>query len=187
MKMTEEMLEVLIGKYLDGEITPSEERLLEAELYRNPQAADLLEQFKSLHQRSSEVLACELSEKGKSPEDIFASALRQSKRTRHHIIKLSSWMRFAMGIAAGLILGLALHFILPLMSQANNEPAQPEAPKFVKKIDANTLLGEPQSQTPGKPTRNVDWYNFTDEQGNQWLVEGLRENFVRPASYTQGL
>ena len=187
MKMTEEMLEVLIGKYLDGEITPSEERLLEAELYRNPQAADLLEQFKSLHQRSSEVLACELSEKGKSPEEIFASALRQSKHTRHHIIKLSGWMRFAAGAAAGLILGLALHFVLPLMSHTSNEQAPPETPKFVKKIDANMLLGEPQPQPSDQPARNVDWYNFTDQQGNQWLVEGLRENFVRPASYEQGL
>ena len=41
MKMTEEIFELLIGKYLDGEITPSEERLLEAELERNPKAAEL--------------------------------------------------------------------------------------------------------------------------------------------------
>ena len=190
MKMTEEMFEVLIGKYLDGEITPSEERLLEAELDRNPKAADLLEQFQNLHQRSSEVLACELLEKGKSPEEIFNQALQKSKNIRHHTIKLSGCIRFATGIAAGLIFGLALHYILPLMSTTYNDQAPAEAPKYVKKIDENMLLGEtPQIETQSfaQPTRNVDWYSFTDKQGNQWMVEGLRENYVRPASYEQGL
>ena len=189
MKMTEEMFEVLIGKYLDGEITPSEQLLLEAELDRNPQAADLLEQFQNLHQRSSEVLACELLEKGKSPEDIFEQAMQQSKHKRHHIIKLNGWIRFAFGAAAGLIFGLALHFILPLMSHTATEPAQPAAPKYVKKIDESILLGTPEMQTEpsGKPARNVDWYNFTDDQGNRWMIEGLRENVVRPASYEHGL
>ncbi len=189
MNMTNEMIEVLIGKYLDGEITPSEERLLEAELDRDPKAAELLEQFENLHQRSCEVLSGELFEKGKSPQEIFNSALHHSKHTRHHTIKLSGWMRFATGIAAGLILGLALHFILPLLSNANTEPVQPVTPTYAKKINKEILLGTPEetTQSSGLPTRNVDWYNFTDEQGNQWLVEGLRENYVRPASYEQGL
>ena len=44
------------------------------------------------------------------------------------------------------------------------------------------------STTPAKKViRNVDLYNFTDEQGNQWMLEGLRENVVRPAVYTEGL
>ena len=189
MKMTMEMIEVLIGKYLDGEITPSEERLLEAEFDRNPKAAELLEQFENLHQRSSEVLSREFFEKGKSAQEIFQNALQQSQHHRHHTIKLSGWIRFATGIAAGLILGLALHFILPLLSTANNKPVPPEAPKFAKKIDEQMLLGTPQieQQPSGQPTRNVDWYKFTDQQGNQWMVEGLRENYVRPASYEQGL
>ena len=32
-----------------------------------------------------------------------------------------------------------------------------------------------------------DWYNFTDKQGNKWLVEGLREDIVKPAVYHDGL
>ena len=35
MNMTQEMLEIMIGKHLDGEIAPSEQRLLEAELERS--------------------------------------------------------------------------------------------------------------------------------------------------------
>jgi anti-sigma factor RsiW len=188
MKMTEEMFEVLIGKYLDGEITPSEERLLEAELDRNPKAAGLLEQFQNLHQRSREVLACELLEKGKSPHDIFDKALQKSKHARHHIIKLSGWTRFVSGAAAGLIFGLVLHFtLLQMLPEKNENPANP-AP-VAKRIDEKMLLGTPQipSAPSAEPTRNVDWYNFTDEQGNQWMIEGLRENFVRPAVYQKGL
>ncbi len=39
----------------------------------------------------------------------------------------------------------------------------------------------------GDVVLNVDWYNFTDKQGNKWLVEGLRENMVKPAAYYEGL
>jgi hypothetical protein len=43
------------------------------------------------------------------------------------------------------------------------------------------------SDTEENVIRNVDWYSFTDESGDQWLVEGLRESIVRPAVYEEGL
>jgi hypothetical protein len=190
--MTEETFEILIGKYLDGEITPSEQRLLEAKLDSDPKAAEVLEQFRNLHQRSSEVLASELLEKGKSPQEIFANAFKQSKHKRNNIIRLSSWMRFATGVAAGLIFGIFLHFYL-LQSPPGKitAPVTPpfESPKYVKTITDDMLLGTPnvQKQKPGQTTRNVDGYIFTDQNGNQWMVEGLRQNSVRPAVYQQGL
>lgn len=192
MNITEEMFEVLIGKYLDGEITPSEQRLLEAKLNTDPKASELLEQFQILHDQSSEVLASELLEKGKSAQDIFEKAFQQSKHRRHHIIRLSGLVRYAAGAAAGLIFGILLHFTLLQMSPEQKEnlaPPAPDGPKYVKKITPEILLGTPQSQVEpsGMPARNVDWYNFTDENGNQYIVEGLRENLVRPAVYQQGL
>jgi len=45
MNMTQEMLEILIGKYLDGEITPTEQSMLEAELDSDAQAKELLRQM----------------------------------------------------------------------------------------------------------------------------------------------
>ena len=65
----------------------------------------------------------------------------------------------------------------------------PESERYVKKIDEDILLGTKGMQNipSGEPERNVDWYRFTDEQGNQWMVEGLRENIVKPAVYQQGL
>ncbi len=191
MDMTEETFEILIGKYLDGEITPSEERLLEAKLDSDPKAAELLEQFRNLHHRSSEVLACELLEKGKSPREIFENAYKQSKHKRNNIIRLSGWIRFATGVAAGLIFGIFLHFYL-LQSpgkSVNPRPPSFENPTYVKTIDPDTLLDRPhvQTQEPGQTIRNVDYYSFTDQEGNQWMVEGLRQNLVRPAVYQQGL
>ncbi|MHC4575000.1 MAG: anti-sigma factor family protein [Planctomycetota bacterium] len=45
--MKSETLEILIGKYLDGEITPAEQRVLETELKNNPHAGELLEQLRA--------------------------------------------------------------------------------------------------------------------------------------------
>jgi len=194
MKISEDMFEVLIGKYLDGEITPSEQRLLEAKLDSDPKASELLEQYQILHDQSNEVLAVELLEKGKSPEEIFEQAFQQTKHKRHHIIKRSGWIRYATGVAAGLIFGIALHFTLLQSSSGGNEqnnlvPPTPIAQTYVKKLNPEILFGpsQPQTQTSVVPVRNVDWYNFTDENGNQWIVEGVRGNQARPAVYEQSL
>jgi len=68
MNMTQGMLEIMIGKYLDGEITPSEQRLLEAELDRDPQAKELLAQLREMHERCGEAVVSELL--GRS-EEVF--------------------------------------------------------------------------------------------------------------------
>jgi hypothetical protein len=191
MSMTEEILEVLIGKYLDGEITPSEQRMLEAELDRNPRAEELLRQFQDLNERSAEVVTLELISRGKSPEEIFERAWRQhSKKPSRRIIRISGWTRFAAGIAAGFIIGFILHFVLPantISQDQNPEPVQiaqdintdapGELPNFPTVLNAQN----------GEVIRNVDLYNFADAQGNQWLVEGLNENVVRPAVYYGGI
>jgi hypothetical protein len=71
------------------------------------------------------------------------------------------------------------------------DPARPTpgTQTYVKKINEDILFGPPQPQTQqsGVPVSNVDWYRFTDENGNQWIVEGVRQNLVRPATYEQGL
>ena len=190
MSMTEEMLEVLIGKYLDGEITPSEQRILEAELDRNPGAEELLRQFQDLNERSAEVVTTELLGQGISPEEIFEKAWRHSKKPSRRIIRLSGWTRFAAGIAAGFIIGYVLHFALLYKTTS---PIQIPEPVPVAKGNDTEAPGElPDfpallSGQNGDVIRNVDLYNFTDDKGNQWLVEGLNENVVRPAAYYNGI
>ncbi len=191
MNMIQEMLEIMIGKYLDGEITPSEQRLLQVELDRDPQAKELLEQLKEMHERCSEAVVSEMLVQGETPGDIFEQAWRcRSNRPTYRIARMRGYGRFAVGVAAGLVIGLSLHFVLPLFSSGPSEPAKPtavvrEAVEMAtpqrQLIPAHVMI--PQAEV----MLNVDWYNFTDSQGNKWLVEGIRENKVRPAAYYDGL
>ncbi|MHC4169259.1 MAG: anti-sigma factor family protein [Planctomycetota bacterium] len=124
MNMTQEALEIMIGKYLDGEITPSEQRLLEAELDRDPQSKELLGQLQEMHERCGEVVAAELLGRGESADEIFERAWRrQSGQPLRLMAKMRGHVRFAVGLAAGLVIGLALHFVLPIIS----EPGQSRA------------------------------------------------------------
>ena len=195
MNMNQELLEILIGKYLDGEITPSEQHILEDQLNADPQAEELLKQFQNLHERCGEVVTSELLVQGKTPEEILTEAYQQQSKSplRHltsnplrRIVKIGGYMRFASGVAAGLIIGLALHFVL-LSNQTLQTERTPSS--TVAQNTNNNMNPDIQRasllQTRNAPgiSRNVDWYNFTDEKGNQWLVEGYRENTVRPAVY----
>lgn len=188
--MTQEMLEILIGKYLDSEITPSEQRMLEAELDRNPRAKELLRHLQDLHESSREVVASEFGG-ARAVEDVFEQAWQQQTKPSFRFkVKMGGHLRFATGIAAGLLIGLALHFVLPSISEPQSDPIppttvaqntgdrikieEPDVPRFMTNPDSNVF-------------RNVDWYSFTDKEGNQWLIEGLREDIVRPAAYSGDL
>ena len=187
MNMTQEMLEILIGKYLDGEITPSEQHILQTELDSDPKAKVLLEQLQDLHDRSCEAVGSEIIGRGKEAEEIFEQAWqRKAANPLHRILMIDGWLRFAAGLAAGFAIGLILHFVLPLVSTTQ----RPYVPVNIVAKNADNQIGTEQLTHPqplmdpdGSSLRNVDWYSFTDNQGNQWLIEGLRENTVRPAVY----
>lgn len=185
--MNQEALEILIGKYLDGEITPSEQRILEAELDRDSRAKELLADLQDLHERSSELVTSQILGQGRTAADVFEKAWQQqARRPFHTVFKWSGYVRFAAGVAAGLAMGLALHFVLSVASAPRHEPARPN--EFVQDVPNRTEIESPAFQelpadSIGNPIRNVDWYNFTDKQSNQWLIEGFRENSARPAAY----
>ncbi|OHB63705.1 MAG: hypothetical protein A2168_07360 [Planctomycetes bacterium RBG_13_50_24] len=187
MNMTQEMLEILIGKYLDGEITPSEQHILQTELDSNTHAKELLEQLQDLHERSCQAVASEIIETGKEAGEIFEQAWqRQAANPLRRVLKIDGRLRFAAGLAAGLIIGLLLHFVLPLVSttQSPDVPINMLAQNAGNQLDAEQLtFPQPLVNPADNSLRNVDWYSFTDSQGNQWLIEGLRENTVRPAVY----
>jgi hypothetical protein len=187
MNMNQETLEILIGKYLDGEITPSEQRILQAELDKDSQAKELLAELQDLHERSSELVTSQLLGRGRACADVFERAWQQQpKYPFHTAINWGGYIRFAAGVAAGLAMGLAVHFVLSVASTPPSEPARPN----VLVQDAADPTGIESPAFPPFPSdavessiRNVDWYNFTDNQGNQWLIEGFRENIARPAAY----
>jgi hypothetical protein len=187
MNMAQETLEILIGKYLDGEITPSEQQILQTELDSDPHAKELLEQLQALNDRSCEVVATQIIGRGKEAEEIFEQAWqRQAANPLRRILKVDGRLRFAAGLAAGLVIGLFLHFFMPLVSA----PKGPEVPANMLAQNLDNQINSEQftyTQAPtdsaGDSLRNVDWYSFTDNQGNQWLIEGLREDTVMPAAY----
>ena len=187
MSMTREMLEILIGKYLDGEITPSEQQILQTELDSNPQAKELLEQLQDLHERSCEAVASEIIAPGKEANEMFEQAWqRRSANPLRRVLKVDGRLRFAAGLAAGLAIALILHFVLTFVStpQSPDVPVNMLAQNTGNQLDVEQVVfPQPLMDPVGNALRNVDWYSFTDNQGNQWLIEGFRENIVQPAAY----
>jgi hypothetical protein len=184
--MKAETLEILIGKYLDGEITPSEQRLLEARLESNAQAKELFEQLQALHEQSREAVGSGIIEQGRTAEQIISRALQQhTKHSSLRTIKAGGWLRFAAGLAAGLLIGLALHFIL----SAPAGPAKESAPQTAtahdtdKSTDVTDQITAALLSDKMQKVRNVDWYTFTGKDGDKWLIEGYRESIVRPVAY----
>lgn len=190
MSATDDRLEILIGKLLDSEISPAEQRILDRELEQNGQARELLEQLRVLHDCGREIVAQEVHQGGADPRDVFERAWRQSRgSTWRRIARLDGLPRFAAGLAAGFLLGLTLHFVLVGGSEP---PIYTGGPRVVKGTPVETRGWNEGRPTPGRQipnqiTREVEWYGFTDQAGNQWLIEGYREGVARPASYQGGL
>lgn len=185
MNITQQTLEILIGKYLDGEITPAEQDLLDAALQEDAQARELLEQLQQLNRNSRLVVASEILESGKQADDIFEQAWQQAKHSTIRIVKVKGFLRFAAGVAAGLIIGLTLHFTILADSTPQNSRISQDSIKLADEQSPPGLISP--SDDLENVFRNVDWYSFTDESGDQWLIEGLRESIVRPAAYKEGL
>jgi len=192
MSMTQETLEILIGKYLDGEITPSEQQILQKELDSDSHAKELLEQLQALHERSCEAVASEIVARGNESEAIFEQAWqRQAANPLRRIMKMDGRLRFAAGLAAGLVIGFILQFVMPFISppHSTNVPASDIFAQHAdNQMDAvQATYPETLTNSDENVLRNVDWYSFTDKQGNQWLIEGIRENIVTPAVYYEDL
>jgi anti-sigma factor RsiW len=189
MNGSDERLELLIGKLLDGELSPSERQQLEEELGRNSRARALLEQLKTLDDSSRAALASRLVLQAGEPERVFERAWQCHEARapqRVFTIRTDGRLRFVAGLAAGFLLGLVLHFVLVSAGDRPNQSVDPT--EGAARLVADTGLGTGIAPTAGRGlsrpvVRNVDWYSFTDEAGNQWLVEGIREGMVRPASY----
>lgn len=189
--MTEDKLEILIGKFLDGELSPGEQRVLDNELDRNHRAKELLDELRGLCGCSRELIGSQVTESGADVEDIFERAWQRRQRPSwRRVVRAHGHLRFGAGLAAGLLLGAILHFILIWDSTPAGKPATP--PVVVRAGSPERPVQETHSQPtalggPLRITRKVDWYSFTDENGSQWLAEAVREGVAKPAAYYDDL
>ncbi len=186
MNEINDRLEILIGRLVDGEISPGERQILERELDANSQAKELLEQLRSLRQYSQQAVAAEVSG-GASADQIFERAWQQSTKSTQRIFRINGHLRFAVGLAAGLILGLALHFV-PIWGGAGAPMQIPEQALTAREIGpavgGPVLVKDTAGRAVSRPVnREVDWYVFTGPNGEQWLVEGVREGLVKTADF----
>jgi anti-sigma factor RsiW len=186
MNEINDRLEILIGRLVDGEISPSERKILERELEANSQAKELLEQLRGLRKYTQQVVAAEVSG-GASADQIFERAWQQhTKSSYQRILRIDGRLRFAVGLAAGLILGLALHYVAiwggskaPIVAPEHRQIAA----DTTGEAGGPTVSPVAERQAPHPVTREVDWYVFTGPNGEQWLVEGVREGLVKTADY----
>ncbi len=193
MSIADDKLEILIGKLLDGELSPAEQRLLESELEHNSAARELLEQLRMLRECSREVVACEILGQGSDPQEVFGRAWQQNRKPFwRRVVKADGHLhgvlqpRFVAGLAAGFLIGLALHSVLVRGSKLPADaPAQPPVAQGIpdERYEWDAFRPTTEARNYGQITRNVDWYGFTDQRGNQWLIEGMREGVVKPAAY----
>ncbi|MCK5175873.1 MAG: hypothetical protein KAR47_20940 [Planctomycetes bacterium] len=105
--MTQDMLEILIGKFLDAEITPAEQRMLDDALEDDQQGQELFNQLKDLHNMNRQAVTTNILEKGKSSEDIFEDAWQErSKNPFARIARHTGTFKVAAAITIGFLIGI---------------------------------------------------------------------------------
>ena len=183
--MENETLQTLITKYLDGEINPDENNLLQAHLNKNPEGRNLFEKMHQIHDESQNAVFNEILNRGRIFDEVFEDAWQRSSiLSVNKSMPLYRWANFAAGLAAGLIISLAAYFVFsPRISSVTN----PQVVNITNSGYSPRVMKITPSQLrtlPRRPvTHNVDWYLLTNEDGDKWLVEGRRDNIATPVIY----
>ena len=184
MTIKGEMLEILMGKYMDGQITPGENRMLQEALEADDEARELFEQLEILHQQCEEAVDSEVLSQGQDFDEVFERAWR---RREPRIVRAmpGGGLKFAVGLAAGILIGIGMNLVMSA-NRLNNPYPGPvfvtgETPQTVTRVITDMAPAQP--ERPRGETRNVDWYSFTDKSGNEYLIEGYLQKTVKPAVY----
>ena len=196
--MNQEMLETLIGKYIDSEITPAEQRLLDEEMMDNPQARLMLQQFQQMHEQSRQLLTQEILPASDSPETVFNQALATEQRAvRTPNIFRSRWSNLAASVAAALLVGLLGYAIYinrmpqPIQTSVNGDTKVAMDNSEVSENSTAVALADAENELPDATPRLLrdtnpskfshlpDVIVYTDTDGSQWMLEVVPENDAR--------
>lgn len=183
--MDNDRLEILMGKFFDGEIEPSEQRLLETQLGKDPQNRRLFDEFQSLHAMAQAEIA-PLADAGRTFDAVFDTAWKQSRRGRQRFIKAPiGVVRFVSGMAAGLLLAFLIQFSMRPAALLDLPGASGLTAQTTPTAEGpDRILTRASTNTATPVIKDVDYYYYTDETGQRWLIEGYRENIrTQLASY----
>ncbi len=181
--MANEILDILMGKYLDGEITPEEQRLLDQSLATDESAREEFDRYCRLHDQIRSVVNSAL-EGGKPMEEIFEAAWQKSSPVRrmHRRLFRREWLLAASGLAAGLLLGIVLHALILAPGEALRSNSE-----SVVRNSSDPSLVPPSGIDPSRiipvDNRYVDWFTITEPSGDQLLLEGYRRQQIVPVLY----
>jgi len=190
MSNREPHLEVLINRYLDGEISAREMEDLRVQLDTDAQAKDLFEQMQDLHRSCQEAVQSYVLQPGRPVEDLIAAAWQGHNRGHVWVgrVRRVVFSPFVSGLAAGLLVGgmfvyLVLTASRPLPVRSPDVIAGTSMP--LKGEAVLTAASEEASQQEEALPR-VDLYYYKDTQGNRWLIEGLSQERIRNVAYQSG-
>lgn len=175
--MDNDRLEILMGKFFDGEIEPSEQRLLETQLGKDAQSRRLFDEFQSLHAMAQAEIG-PLADAGRTFEAVFGAAWKQSRRGQRRFVKAPiGVIRFVSGMAAGLLLAFLIQFSMrPAEAIDTGATAGLTPPAPVQASGPDRVLTRAAIDSTTPVIKDVDYYYYTDESGQRWLIEGYREN-----------
>lgn len=196
--MNEQMLEILISKYIDSEITPAEQKMLDAELQSNPEAQETLKTLEQLRDQSQQMIKEEVLLSGAPASTIIEQALAQSSRPRKQKgTPCRRWYRDPISLAACFILGLGfvsvwVNYGKPIQQTGSNNRQttasppidQPWPPLFIKSSEERTPLRQEEKRNPDD---GIYLYYTDPETGKVRAVELHRKSDIKTVTYDEGL
>ena len=172
--MDNDRLEILMGKFFDGEIEPSERRLLDTQLDKDPGNRRLFDQYRALHTLAQAEIS-PLAEAGRSFETVFSAAWKTSRRGQRRFVRAPlGVVRFISGMAAGLLLAVLVQFSMrsaPPLETPTTPDLSPQASASLSGPDR--VLTRAAGNAAAPVIKDVDYYYYTDENGQRWLIEEI--------------
>jgi len=180
--MENETLQILITKFLDGEIASDERKALQRHLDKDPEAQKLFQRMEQLNHHSQQAVTEAVFNKGRPFDETFDKAWQKSDNAPvQRPLLLYRWANFAAGLAAGLMIGLAAHFVI--FPDSSSTTTSPPVSTVSSHAGPKVIQGFPRHLGRPPVIHNVDWYHLTNKAGEQWLIEGCRDELMTEAVY----
>ncbi len=184
-------IEVLINRYLDGEISAREMEDLRSMVEGDDEARDLFGQMQQLHHACQEAVQTRVLQPSRPVEDLIASAWEgRTPRAWTGKARRILFSQFTYGLAAGLVVAIGAHLLLASLYPSASTSAG-LGPRMTTLLNpgrqggaATTAFADESSQEERLP--QVNYYSYTDSEGTQWVIEGVSEERVRTVADQRG-